>query len=232
MTLVAPVINEVPPLSRAARTATDHHEVANTVMHSALRRDFARAARMLATKPNAKHRRALAAHLHWMLEVLHHHHTIEDDAIWPAVLRRRPELSHLVDELTDEHGELDTAARNLRDAATTWSYDGSERRRLELVHALDRLVGVLAVHLEHEEDEAMPLVCSVLTAADWKPIDAMIDATFTTTRERVRALYWVLDGLDTRREKILVKSLPTPLLWILRGLFFGKERQRTEALWT
>ena len=85
MTLVAPVINDVPALSRAARTATHHHEVGNTVMHSALRRDFARAARMLAGKPDARHRRALAAHLQWMLQVLHHHHNVEDQAIWPAV---------------------------------------------------------------------------------------------------------------------------------------------------
>ena len=232
MTLVAPVINDVPALSRAARTATHHHEVGNTVMHSALRRDFARASRMLAGKPDAKHRRALAAHLQWMLQVLHHHHTVEDEAIWPAVLRRRPELVSLVDELEAEHGDLDSASRNLRDAALTWSYDGSDRRRAELAEALARLVEVLEVHLEHEENEAMPVVCSVLTDADWKPIDKKIAEGNPTMRDQARTAYWALDGLDARREKIMLSQIPTPAIWLLRAMYFGKERQRAEALWT
>jgi hemerythrin-like domain-containing protein len=164
--------------------------------------------------------------------VLHHHHTVEDQAIWPAVLRRRPDLGTLVDELEAEHGELDTAARNLRDASLTWSYDGSERRREELVVALDRLVEVLDVHLEHEEDRAMPVVCSVLTVADWKPIDKKIAEGTPTMREQARTAYWVLDGLDARREKIMLSQIPTPAVWLLRAMYFGKERKRAEALWT
>jgi iron-sulfur cluster repair protein YtfE (RIC family) len=232
MTLVAPVINEVPPLSRAARTATHTHEVGNTVMHTALRRDFARAARMLAGKPDARHRRALAAHLQWMLQVLHHHHTVEDQAIWPAVLRRRPDLANLVDELEAEHGELDVASRALRDAALTWSYDGSDRRRAELVVALSRMLEVLEPHLQHEEDHAMPVVCAVLTAADWIPIQEKINAGTPTMREKARQAHWALDGLDARREKILLRQVPRPALWFLRARYFGQERQRTAALWT
>ena len=232
MTLVAPVINDVPALTRAARTATHHHEVGNTVMHSALRRDFARAARMLAGRPDAKHRRALAAHLQWMLQVLRHHHTVEDEAIWPAVLRRRPDLSTLVESLETEHEELDSAARQLRDASLTWSYDGSDPRREELVEALNRLVAVLEVHLEHEENEAMPVVCSVLTDADWKPIQVRIAEGSPTMREQARTAYWAFDGLDARREKIMLSQIPTPAVWLLRVRYFGKERARTEALWT
>jgi len=232
MTLVAPVINEVPPLSRAARTATHAHEVGNTVVHSALRRDFTRAARMLARRPDAKHRRALAAHLQWMLQVLHHHHTVEDEAIWPAVLRRRPDLVTLVEELEAEHENLDRASRNLRDAALTWSYDGTDRRRAELVEALELMVEVLEPHLQHEEDRGMPMVCAVLVETDWKPIEKKINEGTPTLRETARLAYWALDGLDPRREKIVVRQMSLPALWFLRVRYFGKERQRAAALWT
>jgi len=232
MTLVAPVINDVPALSRAARTATHRHEVGNTVLHSALRRDFARAARMLGGRPDAKHRRALAAHLQWMLQVLHHHHTVQDTAIWPAVLRRRPDLSGLVDEFEAGRDALAEAARNLRDATLTWSYDGSNRRREELVDALTRLVEVLDQHLEHEEDEAMPVACSVLTEADWNSIEVSIAAGTPTIRDRARTMYWMLDGLDARREKVILGQVPTPTVWLVRAVYFGKERARTAALWT
>ena len=231
MTMVAPEIPDLPSLSRAARTATHQHEVANTIMHSALRRDFARAARMLAARPDPKHRRALAAHLQWMLGVLHSHHTIEDDVIWPAVLRRRPELAGLVDAMEAEHIDLAQAARDLRDAATTWSYDGADRRRQECADALDRLVVVLDEHLRHEEDEAMPLICSVLTEADWKTIEVQIDNEFPTAAEKARIAYWCLDGLDARRERIFLRQVPKVLVVMLRVVYFGRETKRAAALW-
>ena len=225
------VVPALPPLSHAARTATRQHEVNNTVIHSALRRDIARAGRSLAAGPDPRHRRALAAHLLWMLQQLHHHHTVEDDFIWPAVLAHRPDLADMVDQLEAEHGDLAEASHNLRDMATAWSYDGTDARRAAVSVALDRLSVVLEKHLEHEEAEAMPLICSVLTKNDWKAIEKEIHSGTGSAGDKARMGYWLLDSLDPRREKIFLAPIPKPVQWLLRAVYFPREQRRAQLLW-
>jgi hemerythrin-like domain-containing protein len=228
MTAVMPT---VPHLSRAAKTATDRHEVMNTVMHSALRRDISRAAQLLASGPDARHRRALAAHLHFMLDQLHHHHTVEDDLIWPAVLAKRPDLTELVDAMEAEHEDLVEACHQLRDAATAWSYDGAENRRAATASALYRLSTTLEKHLAHEEDEAMPLVCSVLTPAEWKPIEKGIGRSQGGLAEQARTFFWIMDSLDARRSKLVLSSIPKLAVMFLRMRFERRETERATQLW-
>lgn len=219
------------PLSLAARTATRPHEVNNTVIHSALRRDIARAGRLLAAGPDPRHRRTLAAHLLWMLQQLHHHHTVEDDVIWPAVIAHRADLAPMVDQLESEHSDLTEASHHLRDMATAWSYDGTDARRAAVSAALDQLSIVLEKHLEHEEAAAMPLICSVLTKGDWRVIEKEIHSGTGSAADKARIGYWLLDSLDPRRQRIFLSAIPKPVQWLLRARYFPREQRRAQQLW-
>ena len=53
------------------------------IVHDALRRDLARARAALAGPVAPEQRRALAAHVGWMMDFLHEHHRGEDAGLYP-----------------------------------------------------------------------------------------------------------------------------------------------------
>ena len=60
------------------------------IVHDALRRDLARASAVLTEPRRASRdqRRAIGAHLTWMMRFLHAHHASEDDGLYPLVRER------------------------------------------------------------------------------------------------------------------------------------------------
>ena len=65
------------------------------ILHSALRRDLVRLRTVLGTPQAAEpaRRTALAEHVLWLVDVLHLHHSGEDDGLYPLVLRRNPDAA-------------------------------------------------------------------------------------------------------------------------------------------
>jgi hypothetical protein len=70
------------------------------IVHSALRRDLVRLRLVLGTPAAREPRRrtALAEHVIWMMDFLHHHHSGEDAGLYPLVVRRNPGPSLSVDD--------------------------------------------------------------------------------------------------------------------------------------
>ncbi|TFV33499.1 hypothetical protein E4K10_35440 [Streptomyces sp. T1317-0309] len=60
------------------------------IVHGALCRDLDRARTVLTAEPYPEHprARALGEHVVWLMEVLHAHHTGEDEGLWPLVRER------------------------------------------------------------------------------------------------------------------------------------------------
>ena len=105
-------------------TATRATDPADTrmmgIVHSALRRDLVRARLVLAesTPLTGERRTALAEHVRWLMDFLHHHHTNEDDGLYPLVLEKNPAAGELLGVMDADHEritprilELDVAAR-------------------------------------------------------------------------------------------------------------------------
>ena len=81
------------------------------IVHSALRRDVVRAKMVLGTPAAREPRRrtAIAEHLIWMVDFLHHHHQGEDDGLYPLVVRRNPASAELVEQMDADHGIITPA---------------------------------------------------------------------------------------------------------------------------
>jgi len=86
--------------------------------------------------------------------LVHHHHKLEDAALFPGLRRVNPELCPVIDKLEADHvvvaEHLDkieaTAARILKDEAA----------RVELAGALNSLGEHLLAHLDYEETSISP----------------------------------------------------------------------------
>ena len=142
--------------------ATDPRGPADTsmmrIVHTALRRDLARAQFAISSPPypDAVQRAALCAHLRWVIGFIHRHHESEDLHLYPMVRAANPSVGKLLDVMAADHDAVQNALGAAEQEITR--YERSAVEREELVGALDSLSDVLLPHLRREEDEAMPVV--------------------------------------------------------------------------
>jgi hypothetical protein len=151
------------------------------------------------------------------------HHNVEDTHLWPQlrlVLADRPGDLALIGEMEAEHATLDPLL-----AAVDAAMDDRPSVLTDVVH---RVSVTLGDHLKHEEDEALPLMQSVLAPADWRRFAAQM-----RRRQGIRgaATYvpWVLDGAPLAEQKQFLGALPAPVRLIARQVW--EPRYRKQDRW-
>jgi hypothetical protein len=174
--------------------------------HDALRRDLKQIAQMEARSDG------------WDLFelLLHVHHTSEDDALWPVVreaVADRPDDLALLGDMAEEHASLEPLLEAVDDALGRG--ESAPEARAELAEHLQ-------VHLQHEEEAALPLVDATISFDQWMVFGQ-------TAAERVGAnmpnyLPWLLDGADDDTTARVLGVLPEPVQQT-----YGKEWQPAYA---
>lgn len=203
------------------------------IVHGALRRDLERARGVLTATPppGGRQRPALAAHIGWLMDFLHAHHTSEDVGLWPAVRRQNPAAGPLLDSLEEDHRRVDPAATAVREAAATYAASTDDTARATLVEALDTLAAVLFPHLDREVDEAMPVVSQTLTHAQWRAIEQEHNIRPKSLAQLGFEGHWLLDGADAADREVVVHTVPLiPRLILLHG-FARSYRRRVAPVW-
>lgn len=204
------------------------------VMHHAFRRDLNRFVGAVERTPLSDRSawQALADRWDRFSAVLHHHHSIEDDTLWPPLLAavdavgdgqgrvtlKAMEAEHdLIDPL------LESCAQGLAALATRADEDARAALEVRVVAArecLDR-------HLAHKETGALPLAQQHLTRAEW---DALGDAARRSGGPRLLLFLvpWAVDGLGrTALERAFADAGPVFRLvwWASRATYARADRR-------
>ena len=156
-----------------------HDQTGMYVMHHAFRRDltsFVEAARSTPVE-EAEVWRALVRRWAAFDDVLHHHHSIEDTAFWPVLVRHADGAGSAEDRATleameAEHAVIDPALQRCREAFHHMVEHPCEDHRNALHVRLTGTREALLRHLEHEETEALPMVQRVLTVDEYAAAEA------------------------------------------------------------
>jgi iron-sulfur cluster repair protein YtfE (RIC family) len=144
--------------------------------HRMMRRDLHRltevAERVAGGEP-CPDRRA-AALVRWVGYVgqeIHHHHTVEDEALLPLLATRAGAEVDLA-ELGNDHRALDPLLDAIRAAAATFAA-GADRRAAaaRLGTALARVRDELDEHIEDEERTMFPLILRHLSVDEWAKVE-------------------------------------------------------------
>lgn len=159
---------------------------------------------------------------------LHHHHTNEDELLWPKLLDRvqldrgyvlRAEEQHQqVHELLERSGQLAGAFR----AAPR------PRQREAFAAAVQELDAALREHMADEERYVLPLVEAHLNVAEWEELGERGRAAIPKDRMLIQ-LGWILDGLDAAERSEFLRRMPVAarLAWRLLGRRqFARETRR------
>ncbi len=220
--------------------ATQPNSPADTTMmrivHDALRRDLARATAAL-TEPGSAdgyQRRAVGAHLAWMMRFLHAHHLSEDDGLYPLVRKRAggdADVLQVLDRMSSGHDAVATAIAQVEAATADRVTDGSDDAARRTVDALEALGEVLLPHLQEEEADAMPIVSRLVTAAEWQAIDKKHNLDPKSMSELGFEGHWLIDSSsDADRATVLGLVPPIPRFALLHG-YARRYRRHATACW-
>ena len=196
------------------------------IVHGALRRDLYRARLVLeAGEVSAERRDALATHLLWMMDFLHHHHHGEDVGLYPMLLERDPSSAAILAEMDGEHRRVEPAVDALVEAAR-------EPEAGTLLAAVRGLEEVLVPHLHREESELMPLVSAAITEREWSAwTQQMKEDGAAGLPELAHEAHWMLDGLQGEDRTVLLHMVPAVPRFVLLHLLGGPYKRKHALLW-
>jgi hypothetical protein len=143
---------------------------------------------------------------------LHFHHTGEDRHIWPRLGER---LAHsesamsILQAMEEEHSRVDP----LLDAVEAAFADPAGGGRL--ADTVGELATTLHSHLAHEERDALPLIGTALTAAEWRGIGRRLGFENGLSGS-AEFFAWTLDGATDAQSAEVLGTMPLPLRLVYR----------------
>ncbi|WP_018653079.1 hemerythrin domain-containing protein [Actinomadura flavalba] len=189
------------------------------IVHRVFRREIRLLARLVAAVP-ARDRarvRVLTAHATEILDGLHHHHTSEDELLWPLLAARTTFAPSLVTRMQAQHDAAAAQLDEVRSLLPRWA-GGATDVGAVLAQRLEALADVLDLHLDEEERDVLPLVEQHLTVAEWERLAEHGRSSVPRSR-RLIFLGAMLEDATAQERALLFGALPpiARALWRASG---------------
>lgn len=204
------------------------------VVHHAFRRDLHRFGEAVRATPleDRETWRALESRWGRFFEVLRHHHSAEDDLIWPHLIGRSdPEEWATLAAMGAEHDQIDLLLAPVAEIFSLLAGDrlpfDAEELRAALGTRITAARDTVARHLEHEETSAIAILQRHTPADEWQRIEEQIGRR----KSRVPLSFmvgWCTEGIPPRQldQVFGAVGLPFKVRWLLtRGRFRRSERR-------
>jgi hypothetical protein len=203
------------------------------VVHKMFRREFGELpglVRRVAAGDVARARR-IAEHAELLTRGLHHHHTGEDELLWPPLLERTGGLrADLVRRMEQQHVVVAASLDRINPLLARWRANADESSRDALAALLEELTPVLEEHLTDEENEILPLASEHVTQAEWDALGEYGQSGIPKGAKGLVALGAILrDATPEERTKFLA-LLPAPVRLIWRTVGVGLYRRSRAKL--
>lgn len=177
------------------------------VVHRALRREFRLLADNVGRTPAGDRDRPerLASHADLMIELLHHHHTGEDELLWPRLRQRCPAACGLVDRMVAQHNELVAIVERVTPQLAKWRADPRPETTVPLAASLAALSEGLCTHTCDEEPNVLPVIEEHVTPAEWAELGERGRAAVPGDRQMFVLGLLLEEATDDERERWLAQ---------------------------
>jgi len=191
------------------------------IAHRAMLRDLDRCAdlagRLAAggTRLDRKRAAAIADYFTDFCDSIHHHHSAEDDVLWP-VLERSAGAHVDLTELADDHSVLDPKLARIRSGAA--ALKAGQVVPAELAADLADLRDTLREHIADEERTIIPMIKRYVSDDEWNRVEATIRKRGAKMSFEVPRIIAVSTGdelAEARKEggipvALMIKLMPLP----------------------
>jgi hypothetical protein len=139
------------------------------LVHRVFRREFHLLPALVRAVPEGNTARAgvVGAHLESLAAGLHHHHTAEDELLWPLLLTRARMHTELIIRMTVQHARLHEPLERIAELCPHWRATARAGDRDELANVIAEASAALDEHLADEEQEILPIASEHVTQAEW-----------------------------------------------------------------
>ncbi|PRY39358.1 hemerythrin-like domain-containing protein [Geodermatophilus tzadiensis] len=196
--------------------------------HRAMLRDANRlpdlAERLAAGTCDARRADAVARYVRDFADSVHHHHSVEDEVLWPVLAASAGPHVDLT-ELSDDHAALDPALARLRTTADAFRARPGEDTATALAVELADLRDTLTEHIGDEEASVFPVIERYVSVADWAAVKARIRKRAKLSFEAPRVL-----AVATDAERAAIEADGGPALRVLLAVLVPPFRRRERAV--
>jgi hemerythrin-like domain-containing protein len=196
----------------SAKAATGAAAEMRTI-HSAFRRELRLASELIRSVEHGDRLQAavVATHLDLLDRFLHHHHSIEDDMLWPKLLDRVPaEIAPVVALMENQHEVVAELLTRTVQVRAQWRVEADAFVAADLAAVYARLHVALVEHLDAEEQHVMPLVEECITAKEWARIGKAAQRS-TPIKDAPRMLGMLAYDGDPEVIREMLGAVPAPL---------------------
>ncbi|EWT00262.1 hypothetical protein N865_12990 [Intrasporangium oryzae NRRL B-24470] len=215
-------------MTASATALTDTREM--LIVHSLFRRELRLAGSLVRGVQPGDTRSAQVAgdHLALVEHVLHHHHTTEDELLWPLLTERvADELHPVVGLMESQHTRVDRLLEEIAQARPVWAAAPTRAAGEALADRYDELYAGLVEHLDAEETRVLPLVSRCITPAEWARL-SKAGQDSVPRKHRTLVVGMLLHDSGPEGEALLFGSAPAPVRAIVPRL--GRRAYRQHAL--
>jgi iron-sulfur cluster repair protein YtfE (RIC family) len=190
------------------------------VVHRVFRRGFTRLPALVRSVPAGDVARAavVLGHLRELAGSLHHHHSAEDELLWPLLLERVDLDRPLVLRMEEQHERVSALIERARSQADVFGQDASPAAGEVLAVTLTSLAAALEEHLDDEELQVLPLVERYVSVAEWEAVGERARSAMPKDR-RLVTLGAILEACSPQEARRFLGGLPLParVAWRLVG---------------
>lgn len=200
------------------RERPDTHEM--VVVHRVFRREAALLPRLVGSVRDGDAGRAalVAGHYRDYQLGLHHHHSGEDEVLWPLLLARVDLEAEIVLRMQAQHEVLARTLTDVDRLISAWEAAPSAVTAAALLTAMQAHLAALREHLADEEEHLLPLAAEHVTAAEW----ARFGERFAEETPKDKLLFFlgaILEEATAQERTAMLAGLPViaRLAWRLAG---------------
>jgi len=102
-----------------------------------------------------------------VIELLHVHHTGEDELVYPVLEQRCPDRRSELERIDDQHKLLHAPMDAARSAIVAWRADPSTENAQTVVAAIAAIAETLRPHLAEEETVMLPIATQWMSPEEW-----------------------------------------------------------------
>jgi hypothetical protein len=195
------------------------------VLHQLVRRELRMLADLASWAPPGESERTLTLTRHSELisRVLMHHHAVEREAVWPALLRSAPahrtgEIRAALDAWRTSCARIDNMLRDVATAARQWQVAGARHARDAFAEACRTVADAVDAQTVEEERTLLPMLGQYLQSADWTAIAASSHCRLSA-REQLLVLGLALEDSTAADRARLLEGLPRSarMAWRMNG---------------
>jgi len=196
------------------------------LVHRALRRNARRLANATASydRQDPRRTRALVRWCRGFVAELHCHHTIEDDAFFPALVARVPDAAELIARTDADHHAMDELFVRLEAGVAAVAAGGPAD---QLHAAASDLADLLDEHLAFEDAEVIPLFEQHFTAAEYQQLDDEAMEILGVSKQALYTVPFIISEATPEEYVRLWADAPLPFKAIYVA-FRGRFQRLTE----